>query len=115
MPQVEFELSGIQDPILRDVLQSIRDFLREFPLFSGEWKFYEFVFTQGEDNKKIPHRLKFTPKDILQTAIIKDVDSGDASIIWNYELFDSTNLDVTVSGPCTVRAFIGRYEIGGRV
>lgn len=110
MPKVEFELSGIKDPVVQDVLQSIRDFLREFPLFSGEWKFFEFTFTQGEDYKKIPHRLKFTPKDVIQTAII-----GEAGVIWNYDLFDSTNLNVTVSDACTVRAFIGRYEIGGRV
>lgn len=110
MPAMEFELHKIKDPNLVDVLQSIRDFMRDFPLFSGQWKFFEISFTGGVDNMKIPHRLKFTPKDILQTAII-----GDANIIWNYDLFDSINLDVTVSGACTVRAFIGRYEIGGRV
>jgi len=110
MPQIEYELSGVKDPIVRDVLQSIRDFLRKFTLFSGEWEVFEFVFTQAEDNIKIPHRLKFTPKDILQTAII-----GDAGVIWHYDLFDSTNLNVTVSSACTVRALIGRLKIGGRV
>lgn len=101
--RLEFEISRVEDPILKDILQSIRDFIRDFPFFNADWKFFEFRFSKGEDNKKIPHGFKFTPTDVLQTAII-----GEAAIIWNYDLFDETNLDVTISSACTVRAFIGR-------
>lgn len=103
--RIEFEISRVQDPIVQDILQSVRDYLRDFAFFNGDWKFMTYTFTQGEDNKKIPHGFKFTPTDILQTAII-----GDAAIIWNYDLFDSVNLDVTISSACTVRAFIGRMN-----
>lgn len=103
--RIEFNVSSIKDPVVQDILQSIRDYLRDFPFFNGDWKFYTFTFTQGEDNKRIPHGFKFTPTDVLQTAII-----GDAAIIWNYDLFDSTYLDLTISGACTVRAFIGRVN-----
>lgn len=106
---IEFELSGIKDEKLRDVLQSVRDFLRDFPLFNGDWKFFELSFVGPVDEMKIPHGLKFKPIDVLETAII-----GEASVIWNYSLFDSTNLNVTVSSACTVRAFIGRHEKGNR-
>lgn len=110
MPDVEFEISRVQDPAVQDILQSIRDFLRDFPLFSGNWKFFELSFSQVEVNKKIPHNLGFQPKDIIQTSL-----TGLGDVEWNYDDFDSTNLDVTVNGACVVRAFIGRYEIGGKV
>lgn len=103
--RIEFELSRITDPIVQDILQSIRDYLRDFAFFNGDWKFFVLDFPQAVDNLKVPHGFKFTPTDVLQTAII-----GEASIIWNYDLFDQTNLDVTISSPCTVRAFIGRMN-----
>lgn len=102
------DISRIQDIATKDAMQRIKEFIAAFPLFNGNWQFYEFVFTKGQDNIKIPHGLTFKPIDVIQTAII-----GDAGVIWNYSLFDTTNLNLTVSSACTVRAFIGRYEIGG--
>lgn len=102
---LDFDVTGIDDETTKSVLQRIRDFHRDFPFFRGDWIFFTYTFTQAEDNKKIPHNLTFTPTDILQTAII-----GDAAIIWNIDKFDKTNLDVTISSPCIVRAFIGRMN-----
>lgn len=103
--RIEFELSRVEDPVVKDILQSVRDYLRDFAFFNGDWKFFTLTFASAVDNLKVPHGFKFTPTDILQTAII-----GDAGVIWNYDLFDATNLDVTISSPCTVRAFIGRMN-----
>lgn len=107
MPKLVIELSRIQDPILQDVLQSVKEHINDLPLNLGEWEFFELVFTQAETNKKIPHRLKFIPKDVIQTGIV-----GAGSVTFNYALFDSTNIDVTTTAACTVRFFLGRYEIG---
>lgn len=103
--RIEFELSRVSDPIIQDILQSIRDYLRDFAFFNGDWKFFTLTFPQAIDNLKVPHGFKFTPTDILQTAII-----GEANIIWNYSLFDADNLNVTISSPCTFRGFIGRMN-----
>ncbi len=110
--RIDYDVGPVNDSSTRDILQRIRNFIRDFPLFNGDWKFFEITFERGEDSKKIPHGLTFIPKDVIQTAIINGTDDA-AAVIWNYSYFDETYLDVTVSSACTVRAFIGRYQIRG--
>lgn len=108
--RVEFDFKTIKDPQVTEALQRINSFLSRQILLNGEWKFFELTFSIAVDNFKYPHGLKFIPKDVIQTYI-----SEDSAVIWNYNEFDRANLDITVSSPCTVRAFIGRYEEGSIV
>lgn len=101
-------IEGVKDMIARENFLKISEFVRDENLLLSGFKFYEIIFTQAETNKKIPHRLGFTPKDVLQTSLI-----GDGAINWNYTLFDKEFLDVSTSDACTVRAFIGSYAPTG--
>ena len=105
---LSLSIEQIENPIVRENFLRISEFVKAEGLLLAQFKHYEIIFTQAEVNKKIPHRLGFTPKDVIQTYV---TSNGD--VVWNYEQFDSTYLDVSVSDSCTVRAFIGRYSEAG--
>jgi len=107
---LEFDISQIKDSATKAAIQRLRDAFREQPFLRGEWEFFEITFTKAQDNFKYPHGFDFVPKDVLQTYI-----STDTAVIWNFHLFDRNNLDITIAAPCTVRAFIGRFEQSGVV
>ncbi len=52
----------------------------------------------------IAHGLNIAPLDIILTHI-----SGTGSITFNYGLFDSSNINVTVTGTIRARFFAGTY------
>jgi hypothetical protein len=97
-------LSEIKDEYSQENFKRIREFFREQSILRGEWEHMEISIPSMVTNFKYPHKLGFLPKDILQTSLIGE------SIIWNYDRFDSTYLDITTGGACTVRAFVGRYD-----
>jgi hypothetical protein len=74
-------------------------------LLKGEWRFFIISIPSALTNFKYKHNLTFTPTDIIQTSVI-----GVGVITFNYDKFDKENLDITTTGACTVRAFVGRYE-----
>jgi hypothetical protein len=101
------KVDAISDAAVREAFQLIRDELQKFAILKGEFKHLEREFTKAATNLRFKHHLGFTPKDIIQTSLI-----GDGTLSWNYTEFDDEFLDVTVTGACTVRAFIGSYREG---
>lgn len=97
-------IEQVQDPISRENFLKVNQMVQADPFQKSNFKFFEITFTKAETNKKLPHSLGFLPKDIIQTSLI-----GAGTVTWNYTLFDSTNLNITTSAACVVRAFIGRY------
>lgn len=96
------------DPITRENMKRLQSELTsDQVILKGEWKFFELTFTTAVTNYKYPHKFGFTPKDVIQTYA-----SGAMAVLWNYDSFDGTNLDITTSEAGTVRAFIGRYAEG---
>ncbi|MCP3682930.1 MAG: hypothetical protein GY861_09590 [bacterium] len=102
---IDINTESIEDEVLRDNFVKIREEFEEalFNRFTG--KHFEITFTQAETNFKYPHNLGFWPKDVLQTFI-----TGAGAVTWNYGLFDGDDLDITTTGACTVRAFIGAFS-----
>ncbi len=92
---------------VKDALQKIKERLEASVFDRGEFKFFEIVFTGAQTNLKYPHKLGFTPKDILQLSI-----TGTGVVTWNYSSFDSSTLDLTSTGACIVRAYVGRHQEG---
>lgn len=102
---IQLLIQEIEDPVIRENFRRIQRELTEIQvLLKGEWKFFEITFTGVVTDFDYPHKLGFVPKDIIQTYITP----GEA-ILWNHESFDKTNINVTTTGACTVRAFIGSY------
>lgn len=98
-------LEHVKDAVTRENFTKILRAWNNENLLIGNFKFYEIIFTKAETNKKIPHRLNFTPKDVIQTSL-----TGAGTLTWNYSLFDKDFLNITTSAACHVRAFIGNYS-----
>jgi hypothetical protein len=97
-------LERVIDAVARENFQKIAQFVANSDILRPNFKFYEIIFTQAETNKKIPHRLKFIPKDVIQTSL-----TGAGDITWHYDLFDETYLVITTTDACVVRALIGTH------
>ena len=104
---MNLQIENVQDPIARENFQRMQDASLKDALPKGEWKFFEIVFTQAVTGYKHPHSLGFIPRDIIQTSL-----KGAGALTWNYNRFDLTNLNITTTGACTVRAFVGSYSEG---
>jgi hypothetical protein len=101
----EIILKDIDDPYVLENFKRLKFFLQDFPLFRGEWHFLQVTLTSAVTNKKIAHGLGFKPLDIIQTSKI-----GAGDITFNFSSFDAVNIDVTTTGACVVRCFIGAYK-----
>lgn len=99
---IEISYDRITDPLVREALQKVEEYLNDFDVLKGEWKFFEITFSGAVTNFKYPHNLPFIPRDIIQTS-----KTGSGSITWNYAEFDKDNLNITTTGALTVRALIG--------
>lgn len=96
------------DEITRENMKRLqKEFTQVQVILNGQWKFFEITFTTAVINFKYPHKFDFVPHDIIQTSV-----KGNGQVIWNYALFDSTNLDITTTDACVVRAFVGSYLEG---
>lgn len=94
----------VEDAYARENFQRISDFFKiQNHLFN--FKHFEIVFNQAETNFLFRHGLGFVPKDVIQTSVV-----GAGVLTWNYGLFDSQNLNITTTGACTVRFFVGTYR-----
>jgi hypothetical protein len=98
-------ISEINDPYIRDNFRRIEDILRSESLLKGSFKFFEIEIDGAVTNLKYSHNLGFVPKDVIQTSI-----TGSGSLDWNFPNFTKDFLDITTTGPVTVRAFIGTYQ-----
>lgn len=102
----------ITDRYIRENFQRINDHFKRQTALVG-FGHREFTLTETGTNQKLAHRLGYRPKDLLVTSL-----TGDGTLTWNYEEFDSTNLDVTVTGtvsaanPTVVRVYVGTHVEG---
>ena len=101
-----FSIEEVTDPRARDNWRKLDLFLKEDTNLSG-FHHFEIIIDKAVTNLKYPHKLGFQPKDVLVTSQI-----GSGTITWNYELFDSDDLNITTTGPTTVRAYIGTHVEG---
>lgn len=106
----EFILKEETDPITRENFKRLSNFLQNFPLFRGEWKFFEKTFTAAVTNFPIAHGLGFTPTDVILTGIYGAGTIGFDMITFNFDSFTETNINVSVSDACRVRFFVGAYK-----
>lgn len=98
-------INEVADAAVQQNFYWLQDFINEADLLQGRFKFFDLNITKAETNMKVLHSLKFQPLDIIQTF-----KTGAGSVTFNYDKFDSTNLDITTSGACRVRFFAGRFE-----
>lgn len=98
-------LSEIEDDFSRENFRRVQNEFNEDVLKNSQFTFITITFTGAETNYKYKHNLPFVPRDVIQTSL-----TGSGSLTWNYSLFDSTNLDITTTDACVVRALIGKVQ-----
>ena len=101
----EFIYKDLEDQYNRENWERLSAFLQEFPLFRGEWRFFTLTFTAAVTARDVAHGLGFKPTDIIQTSTI-----GAGALTFNFSSFTTENINVTTTGACTVRCFIGAYK-----
>ena len=105
------DIKDIKDPVVKENFKKLNSDFRDVPLLNGQFKFFsiDLVSTTYPAEIQFKHGLRFVPKDILQTSV-----TGTGGIVWDYAAFTSEYLYGTITGPVTVRAFIGNYQEGSR-
>lgn len=103
--KLDLLLKETPDLTIRENFFRLKRDLEAQQILSGFWNFYEVEFTQSGSSLPIKHNLSFVPKDIIILAV-----EGDHNVFFNHEKFDATNIYVTVSGPCRIRFFAGKYS-----
>lgn len=101
--KLELILKDIDDEYVRENFSRVAHFLQDEALGKVGWKFFSVSLPAGLTRFK--HSLGYVPKDIIVTAISKD-----AAVIFHYDDFDKTHLQLEASSACVVRFFAGTYE-----
>lgn len=100
---VKLRVEEVKDPVARENFQKLENEFGSNPIHKGTWRFVEMTFTDSVANYKFPHGLNFVPKDVIPTSVI-----GAGDITFHYDDFDRTNIQVTTTGACVVRALVGK-------
>lgn len=100
-----FRIEEIEDPLVRENFQRLIEFFQQQSLLQGVFKHFQITIPQAVTNYRYRHGLGFQPKDVIQSSL-----TGVGALTWNYASFDKEYVSITTTGPCVVRAFIGRYE-----
>jgi hypothetical protein len=99
-------VNQVLDGFVRANFQRLQDYLNASSLLRGNYSFRELTLG-AVTNHNVAHSLGFVPVDIIQTYV-----SDGADVIWHYDNFTSTTLQVSTTKACTVRAYIGRHKEG---
>lgn len=111
MRDADLIIDSVADVIVRENFDRIRRFVKEglFARFVGRFVAIDVDYPTNYTPYAAytflwPHNLGFQPQDVIQTSLI-----GDAYLQWNYDRFTATNVSITVTNACVVRAFLGSY------
>lgn len=102
-PKPELLVKEIDDTFIKRNFINLKEFFEQQNQLL-DFKFFTVRFEKAEKNVKVAHGISRTPKDIIFTSM-----SGNQQIDFNLGLFDAQNMDITVSGPCTISFFAGTY------
>ena len=99
-------LDQIEDEISRENFQKLQEVFSDNPWLDGSWKHYDVTIDKPSANYKFKHNLNFVPTD----AIITNVSAG-ATVTFNYENFDITNIELDISAACKIRFLLGGVSV----
>ncbi len=96
-------VAQIDDQYIRKNFDNLKTYFSTQNQFLN-FNFFEIVFTSAITHAKQTHGCSTVPTDIILSCI-----TGSGSVTFNRGLFDATNLDLTVTGPCRIRFYVGSY------
>lgn len=100
--KLELILKDVDDEYVRENFSRIARSLQDEVLGRANWKFFSISLPAGLTRFK--HSLGYTPKDILLTSV-----TNSETVVFKYDNFDQTHIELEASGACTVRFFAGTY------
>jgi hypothetical protein len=109
---IRFFLSELVDDLVRQNFRKLDAYLRDEPFRKGGFRFVERSLDKESAAATFPalvafqHQLGFQPKDVILTSVSPDT----VTVTPKYDSFTRTTVTFEISAPCTVRAYIGRYE-----
>lgn len=74
-------------------------------LLFEDFQVYDALFKVAGTDVKLFHSLGFLPQDVLVTRNV-----GNATVTFNYAKWTSTYIVASVSGPCTLRLLLGKFQ-----
>lgn len=95
----------IDDPYVQENFKRLGDYARQDAIITSNFQFLSLNVPKAGSNQKLEHNLNFTPLDVI---ILNN--STNATVAFNYSLFDDTFLNLNSSGPTVLRLLLGRYE-----
>ena len=101
---------NIVDQLVRDTFRRVSDFINGQDLLKCDFKFRTYTFDAAVTNLRIPHGLGTIPRDVIVTSV-----TNDETVTFHYSDFDASEIEVTATGACVVRYFIGTYVGGANV
>lgn len=102
---LRLNLSGIQDPIVRENLRKIEEAFKSLALLNGDWTLIERNFTQSGVTVDVAHNLNFTPTDYLVLSAV-----GDQNFYFIPNDFNSSTIPIYISDPVNLRFLLGRAK-----
>lgn len=100
----KLSLNDLKDIYIQKNFQNVQTYFGKNHQLEG-FEFFEVTVPNAVTNLKITHNLGYQPKDLIQTS-----KTGAGTVTWNYTLFSSTELDLTTTGACVIRFFVGTYQ-----
>lgn len=87
----------------------VEDYLNAEPLLKSQFKFFEMSLSSPSYPATVAykHDLGFLPKDALVTSA-----KGSGSFALEYAQFSPTHIYLTITGPVSLRMFLGTYAEG---
>jgi hypothetical protein len=102
---IKLLVNEIEDEYIQDNFNKLQSYINNEVILRPMWFFVDLTFTGPTIDRLVRHDLKTIPLDVLETY-----RTGAGSITWEYDKFSRDFIKVSASGPCRVRAFIGRYQ-----
>lgn len=99
----KLSIKEISDAYVQNNFKKLQDYFNSQNQLQ-DFNFVEFVFSGAIQNQKLAHGLSIVPQDVLIMRL-----TGPGALTLNWGLFDSKNLDITTTGACRVRLFVGSF------
>lgn len=95
----------IDDFYVQENFKRIGNFFRDDSLAKCNFYFLPVTVAAAGTDLAYKHNLNFTPKDVIMLN-----NSTNATVVFNYQIFDDQNIYLTSSGPTSLRLLLGRHE-----
>lgn len=100
----KLNLDQIQDPIVRKNFELLQEMLTTDMQLRG-FVHVDIYVDKAVTNYRVKHGLGYVPLDFIRTKF-----QGPGNIYLNYDKFDEQFMDLTTTGECRLRGFVGSYQ-----